>query len=58
MMPDICFLVFAHVPHIHQHFGTCTRSPTVILWELLYHDPDLIFDMYIYIFNIYYINTY
>ena len=24
MMPDICFLILAHVRHILQNFGTCT----------------------------------
>ena len=31
MTPDICFLVFAHVRHVRQNFG----SHTSILQELL-----------------------
>ena len=30
MMPDICFMVFAHVRHIHQNFGTRTWSHTAM----------------------------
>ena len=30
--PDICFLVFAHVHHVRQNFGTRTSSRTTILW--------------------------
>ena len=31
MMPDICFMVFAHLHHVCQSFGT----HTAILWQLL-----------------------
>ena len=34
MTPNICFLVFGHVPHVHQNFGSCTWSRMTILWEL------------------------
>ena len=33
-MPDTCFLVFAHVRHVRQDFGTRTRSRMPILWSL------------------------
>ena len=34
-MPDICFLVFAHVRHVRQNFGTLIWSRLAILWLLL-----------------------